>query len=289
MRYRWPRYINFIIFTLLGCGDLEIEPDGNSGKDFERAGAQQLFLDKLSDDYIDATAGDSTDWKYFKVHEKGYLELTIYWDNKNVGSTIDVRDRFGVLIDSRRHSPELEKDKMDLKVDPGTHFVRLNTTQGASVYTIEAVFKPFDHTPDVDTRPIDISKNHLLGDDPILDDPRPVAVGKPSRGRGRGKPPRNKPGRGVTKPPAATGGVQAKILRLSKRSGKKKGSVLTLSIGTNDGVNQGQYGTILEEGGRPLAKGKIKIYKATPTRAYATSVLPPGEIAHRRKVKVYRK
>ncbi|MCB1185044.1 hypothetical protein KDM41_16590, partial [bacterium] len=144
-----------------GCGDLEIRPDSASGKDADRSGAEQLFVDKLMDDFLSAPDGDNTDWKFFKVTDRGFLKLTVFWDeHKSVDAVVDVRDRFGALLDSRRHSPELEKDEVELRVEPGTHFVRLYTEKGASVYTIEAKFQAFDYQPpeQEDVRPVDVGQ-----------------------------------------------------------------------------------------------------------------------------------
>jgi len=264
-----------------GCGDVEVEPDGNSGEDFERGGAQQLFLDKLTDDYIDPEGGDATDWKYFKVQTKGILELTVYWDNKDVEAVIDVRDRFGVLLDSRRHSAELEKDKLDLKVEPGTHFVRLYSAHGASVYTIEGLFQRFDHSPTDDYRPEAITGPGDLFDEPIPEaDPRPVAAaGRRGSGRGRPAPPRGER-------PAALRGLGATITRLIPGAGRK-GSLITLNVGSSHGVRRGQSGSIMELEGGPMADGGFRITNVSEKTAQAITNLKPNDIANRRRVQVY--
>ncbi len=271
-------------------GNVEVKPDDNSGDDYDRSGAQELFLDKLVDDYIDAKAGDSTDWKFFKVKSRGILELTVYWDDyRDIESIIDVRDRFGALIDSRRHSDELEKDKLDLRVEPGTHFIRLFSQKGASVYTIEATFQPFDHkAEDVVPEAVD------LGDDGGLVDPipEPVARPEPRTGRGGGgvKPGRTRPvvtpsaspDDGADEPEGRT--VSGTIIRMIP--GKGGGTVLTLNIGTADGVTQGVTGHILDDTGRKLKGAAVKIISAADKTAQAQTSLSAESIAHRRRVKL---
>ncbi len=257
---------------LSGCGGGEVKPDSASGEDFERAGAQELFLDKLTDDYIDAEAGDNTDWKFFKIRQRGILELTIYWDQKRVGSIIDVRDRFGVLIDSRRHSAELEKDKMDLKVEPGTHFVRLFTDRGKSVYTIEAKFQPFDYKATDDAIP------EAMEDDPLaeLGDPRPVERRRSARPTGRRAPPTR---RGAPAPSGPT--VDARITRVV--NGPGGGAILYLNAGEADGLKVGQTGFVT---GLGPTEGAFRIVKVGRKFATAQTRAKPSTIAHRRQVKV---
>jgi hypothetical protein len=256
-----------------GCGD--VKPDSASGEDFERAGAQELFLDKLTDDYLDAEEGDNTDWKFFKIRSRGILELTIYWDNKNVKSVIDVRDRFGVLIDSRRHSPELEKDRLDLKVEPGTHFVRLASEAGASVYTIEARFQSFDFKASDEATPEAIEDDPLADLTPPPSDVRPEVAPRPT---GRRRPSGGGGGR-VREPAPATGGLEARITRvLPLPSGQ--GSVIYLNKGTEDGIQQGWRGEILGLN----AKQALEVREASPKFSKATTRATPGEIAHRRSV-----
>lgn len=270
---RWTLFLFACLWvsaSVLGCGD--VKPDSASGEDFERAGAQELFLDKLTDDYLDAEEGDNTDWKFFKIRSRGILELTIYWDNKNVKSVIDVRDRFGVLIDSRRHSAELEKDKLDLKVEPGTHFVRLNTSEKSSVYTIEAKFQPFDFKASDEATPEAIEDDPLaeLGGDP---EPRPNVAAPTGRRRTRSTNPRPRD------PAPATGGLEARITRVLPLP-NGQGSVLYLNKGTEDGIQQGWRGDIQGLN----AKQALEIREASPKYSKATTRATPGEIAHRRSV-----
>ena len=269
MRFVWMVALAALV---IGCGDSEVKPDSASGDDFERAGAAELFLDKLTDDYIDAKKGDNTDWKFFKIRQRGILELTVYWDNKNVGSIIDVRDRFGVLIDSRRHSSELEKDKLDLKIEPGTHFIRMYTARGASVYTMEAVFQPFDYKATDDVIP------EAMEDDPLaeLRDPRPRA--RRPRRPGTRRPRARRPAAETFKGEA----VEARITRVLP--GSSGGSLLYLDKGASAGLEAGQRGYIL----KMKKAGAFKVESVRQNYSTARTKAKPETIAHRRRVRVFK-
>lgn len=282
-----------------GCGDLEIRPDSSSGKDADRSGAEQLFLDKLMDDYLSGDLGDNTDWKYFKVTDRGFLKLTVFWDeHKSVDSVIDIRDRFGALIGSRKHSPELEKDEIELRVEPGTHFVRLYTEKGSSVYTIEGLFQPFDYQPaaDEDVRPVDANQVLLGGEEsfiPGAEDGRPVAVDageRPRRPTGARRPPGTRPPPGeVGKPAKAEADpvpgnlLSATINRIIDGRGKK-GSYIWINKGSEDGIQVGAEGFVVDDDGSSYAR--IKVEKVNDRGAQAFCSASPTEIAHRRRVKV---
>ncbi len=263
----------FAVVVAAGCnvGD---KPDSESGKDWEQAGAQELFLDKLVDDYLDFEEGDSTDWKFFKVRTRGLLELTIYWDNKDVGSTVNVRDRFGVLKQSRNHSSELEKDQIDMRVEAGTYFVEFKSGKGASVYTVEARFQAFDYKPSDDVAPEAVPVGGDLLGDPLMD-PEPIAQPTGRRRRPRGRRPARAPAAGKT--------VGATITRVVPRKG---GSVIYLNRGREHGLAQGQTGYIVMIGGKRLPKGLVKLRKVRARSSEAVTKARPGNIADNRTVRI---
>ncbi len=264
-----------------GCGDVEIKPDSRSGPDFERGGALQLFPDKLTDDYVDAEAGDNTDFKFVKVADKGFLTLTVYWDNKRVQSTVNVRDRFGVLLASRAHSPELEKDVIELRVEPGTHFIELRADKGASVYTIEAIFQRFDHNPEDDVRPEAVG----LGED-LLAAPIPEAVPIEPRPRARGgRPSGTRPAPQPRRPRAtAPAGIPATIVRLLPARGG--GATIHLNRGESHGIAKGMGGYVLDDNGKKLQGSDFSITQASGKRAQAVTRLSVGQIGTKRRVVV---
>jgi hypothetical protein len=140
----------FLASALLwACGDVEVRPDSKSGEDFERAGAQQLFFDKLD---RRLRRRDERRQHGLEVHEgpgQGLSESSrSYWDNKEIDSTVEVRDRFGAIVQSWAHSKEVEKDEQEMKVEPGTHFIRLHVDKKASVYTMDGHVRRVRHGRD---------------------------------------------------------------------------------------------------------------------------------------------
>jgi len=261
-----------IVGALLATAcNVEDKPDSASGEDWEQAGALELYLDKLTDDYLDFEEGDSTDWKYFKIKNRGLLELTVYWDNKHVSSTINVRDRFRVLQQSRAHSSELEKDRIDMRVEPGTYFVEFSTTKGASVYTVEAAFQAFDYAPSDDVAPEAIPLGGDLLGEP-LPDPEPIAE-RPRRRARRGTKRRAPKAR-------SRKSVGATITRIVK---KKRGSVIYLNRGKDDGLYVEQKGQIMA-GGKHLRDGQVIIRRVRARSAEAVTNASPGRIADNRRV-----
>ena len=276
---------------LVGCGGAEKQPD----PDGERGGAKELFFDKLTDDFISKDKNDLADWKFFKIKNRGILRITVYWDNKGIRSDIKVRDRFGALLDSRRHSSELEKDVLEVRVEPGTHFIELRTDRGGSVYTMEAVFERFDFKPDDDFRPEAVAAGgDLLGLD-IPDDGKTAPVRTRTRTRTRSR----SRSRGDDKPKPRTrsrsrddgfsgASLKANIIRLVKtRSGK--GTILTINKGESAGVRIGSRGVILDDDGNRIKKWTFRITKASAKTSSGEVSAKKGTIGQRRRVRVYLK
>jgi len=263
---------------LWACGDVQIRPDSRSGEDFERAGASQLFFDKLTDDYVDGPNGDNTDWKFFKVPAKGFVKVTIYWDSKDVDATAEIRDRFGAIIQNWTHSKELEKDEQEMKVEPGTHFIRLNVNKKASVYTMDVTFQAFD------TDASDEAIPEAVGGDDLLGEPIPEAMpDKLTRGRPRPLP----TGRAGPRPAEAPAGgnVEATIFRILAGQ-NNKGSIVTINRGEGDGIRIGHQGQISCPAGGALPGGTINVTKVNAKSATAVTAATPQQIGNCRDVKV---
>jgi len=263
---------------LWACGDVEIKPDSRSGEDFERAGASQLFFDKLTDDYVDGPNGDNTDWKFFKVPAKGFLKVTVYWDTKDVDATAEIRDRFGAIIQNWTHSKEVEKDEQEMKVEPGTHFIRLHVDKKASVYTMDVTFQAFD---------IDASDEAIpeaVGGDDLLGEPIPEAMpAEPAPGRPRPRP----AGKPAPRPAAAPAGgsVEGTIFRILAGP-NNKGSIVTLNVGEEKGIRIGNQGQIWCPAGGALPGGTINVTKVNAKSATAVTAVSPQQIGNCRDVKV---
>lgn len=268
-----------VLALAAGCGDVEIKPDSRSGEDFERAGATQLFFDKLTDDYVDGAQGDNTDWKFMKVPAKGFMKVTVFWDNKDVDGQVEVRDRFGVIVQQWTHSKELEKDEQEMKVEPGTHFLRLHVDKKASVYTIESHFDAFD------TDATDEAIPEAVGGDDLLGEPIPDAMPMDSGPRGKPRPvgPRPAP---RPAPVAAGATVEGTIFRMIPGP-NGKGTILTLNVGEEKGLKNGNSGTIWCSSGGALPGGSLQIQKVNPRSSTAYTAVDMARIgATCRDVKV---
>ncbi|MFN3202994.1 MAG: hypothetical protein ACE366_31665 [Bradymonadia bacterium] len=290
MSGKWPTLKYFCLITaclclpLSGCGEVEVKPDSASGEDKERPGAKRLRMETLTDDYLSAKEGDNTDWKYVKVEQQGILQLTVYWDNRDVDAIIDVRDRFGALLDSRKHSSELEKDKIELRVKPGTHFVRLFTEGGKSVYTINAEFTSFVHD-DRSLEQVPVAVEDYVDVPPVEVgglDPAPQPRGR-RRGRGRRRRGGSVPQGGP--PPSGVNGTILKMVNSPKASQKWK-SFITLNIGANDGVKQGQRAVLLDRSGGMVQGVSIRIVKVTAKASVAQCSATVERLAGSKKVRV---
>lgn len=268
-----------LTLLLAACGDVEVKPEETSGEDFEKAGAQLLPFDKLTDDYISFEEGDVADWKFVKIKTPGILTVTVYWDNKEIKSLIDVFDRFATPVDSRKHTKKLEKDKLEIRVKPGTHFIQLHTEEGSSVYTIEAKFEPFDWELRTDLPPV--ADEEIPLDEPLPGDlpsgsPR-VAVGRTRVHKGGGG------GRPAAEP---SGAISGTIMRMVPGA-RKKSTVLTIRLSARDhGVKRGDRGEILDRDGR-MKGGDFEIINIRGTSATARTNLSPNDIAHRRRVRIF--
>jgi hypothetical protein len=268
----------------VACGEVEIKPDSKSGEDFERAGAKQLFLDKLADDYISPEKGDATDWKFLKIPSKGILKLVVFWDTKSVQAITEVRDRFGVMIQNFTHSSELEKDELEFPVEPGTHFIRLFSSKGGSVYTTEAVFQPFDMDATDEIIPEKMGGDDLLGEP--IPDAAPMSDAQPRRGGGGGA--RRPPGPGPRPDPVPSGAALDGTLFRVLPSPNGKGTQLTINLGSEKGVNIGDKGKIVCATGGDLPNGGFQVTKVSAKSSQAFASLQHTQIGSNcRDVKVF--
>jgi len=276
---RWPGLVSpALLFAAAACGDVEVKPDSKSGEDFERAGAQQIFFDKLADDFLDGANGDNTDWKYIKIPAKGFLKVTVFWDNKDVDAKVDVRDRFGAILQNWTHSKELEKDEQEMKVEPGTHFIQLHVDKKASVYTIEGHFDAFD------TDATDEAIPEAMGGDDLLGEPIPDAAPVDSGGPRRPPRPGVRPAPRPDAPPPG-GKVEGTIFRMIAGP-NNKGTILTLNIGEEKGIRIGSQGQIWCPAGGALPGGALNVIKVNAKSATAMTAVTPQVIGNCRDVKV---
>jgi hypothetical protein len=164
---------------VLGCGPKagsknakdNYDPDGRSGADAKRSGAQTLEPNKPHTDEISYANGDRTDW--YRVELRGrpnppVLTTKINWDNDASDVRIDVYDEFGQEIAaSPVRDKGVKQKKLLTQIDkPGTYFIRVTapTKTDGTVYTMEAEWQepmavvqppppPPDDTPPPEEKP----------------------------------------------------------------------------------------------------------------------------------------
>ena len=119
-------------------------------KDNSYKRALGLFFDvQKIDDSIDASAGDSEDWRYIIVTQPGVITLKIGLDSPDkVTGEFNIQDAQGRSL---RKVPIESKDKYyeisDISVAEGIYYFQFMITQGATTYTIGAEFKAQEAQP----------------------------------------------------------------------------------------------------------------------------------------------
>ncbi len=120
-----------------GCG---VAFDEKSGDDAKRGGAVQIPLNAPTDDRVDASGGDHTDWKAFVLEEAAEATLRVWWDSPGLEATISVRNPEARSEVSETHRPGSRRDVIGpVQLPAGTYFVQVQATEGASVYTLEVL------------------------------------------------------------------------------------------------------------------------------------------------------
>lgn len=134
------------------CGGLG--PDERTGGDGGRGDSQPATLDTLVYDRVSIDQGDATDWKKFEIEEKTKATIKVWWDDpKAVAATIELRDQGGDKIADLKHDRRESAEQLGpVKLKEGVYFLRVASSEGASVYSLEIVTGSGDSgapTPDL--------------------------------------------------------------------------------------------------------------------------------------------
>lgn len=130
--------------SLLGCGpslDIERDPNGASGPDGQRLGAIQVPTNRTVIDHVDLSAGDMTDWKYFDLPTRSFVELVIAFDTVEAAGTVIIRDAMGMQLARVDCSGE-PKLQTAFRADGGLYYVEVFVEEGGSSYTLEINTEP---------------------------------------------------------------------------------------------------------------------------------------------------
>jgi hypothetical protein len=122
------------------CLGVACAPERTSGPDADRHTASYLDLGRWASDSLDASAGDTTDWKVLVIEDTGFLTLEMVLDVPSADITVEVFDRFGKPMARGNHrsgdGPQL---KLTTDVGIGKIFIRVTAGSGSKTgYTIKA-------------------------------------------------------------------------------------------------------------------------------------------------------
>jgi hypothetical protein len=130
-------FILLIATALVTGGCTEIDPDERSGRDQNRAGAQEIALDVVVTDALNPVGGDSTDWKVFEISETGTYTIELFWDARNIESRVNLHDQFGSRMESITHNVNRQRDEMVVQLpDVGIYYLSFQASQHYSTYSV---------------------------------------------------------------------------------------------------------------------------------------------------------
>ncbi len=119
---------------LAGCGG------GTKDVDAKRAGAKPIAAIGVDTDKVDFEGGDITDYKLLSVPTRGILSVRVHWDNPRIQGRVTLKDKFGVILETKERNSGTNTDAFDRPVLPGVYFIELTADEGSSVYSVETNF-----------------------------------------------------------------------------------------------------------------------------------------------------
>jgi len=126
---------------------VNVHPNRNSGGDGERYQARPQALNKVFMDSVDYDDGDSTDWRFVVIGQRGLLTVTCHFDNVQAKTSLSVRDAVGNVLATQYHNGQPRQEAV-VKVKPGTdgtakYFLEVNALEEGAIsqYTCEAAFE----------------------------------------------------------------------------------------------------------------------------------------------------
>lgn len=114
--------------------------DERSSEDAKRGGAVTVPLNAPTDDRLSSEQGDNTDWKVFSLGESAEVTVRVWWDDPRVEGSVVVRSPEARTEVSEAHRMGARRDVIGpLRLAAGDHYIQLQLTAGASVYTLEVL------------------------------------------------------------------------------------------------------------------------------------------------------
>ena len=126
--------VSGLVFAL-SCGFPE--PDENSGRDVQRAGAQTIPLDTAVTDAVNHAGGDSTDWKVFEITDTGEYTIELFWDNPYVESEFNLHDQYGTRLETVGHRNASGESQLVISLsEVGLYYIRIFSEKNRTTYSV---------------------------------------------------------------------------------------------------------------------------------------------------------
>ena len=130
-------------------------PEDHSGRDTQRAGAQQIPLETAVTDALNFEGGDATDWKVFEIPSPDTYTLEFYWDAPFVHSSVALHDQYGTLLQALTHTPGQHHDVLTVDLrEAGLHYIRIHSDMYRTTYSIRVYEGQLRAPEDWQTTPI---------------------------------------------------------------------------------------------------------------------------------------
>ncbi len=125
------------LVVFAGCGP---GYNSTSGEDVQRGGALPLATDVPGDDRVSADQGDHTDWKAFELAADSNVRLRLWWDDPSIEAHLYLyNDRAGGLGDVAHEAGARYDELGPIGLQAGLYYLKIEATDGASVYTLEVL------------------------------------------------------------------------------------------------------------------------------------------------------
>lgn len=132
----WCLAISVLALSIGACSGGAASSDDT---DALRGSALEMPIGQVINDDLAPDKGDVIDWKSISVPAPGFLTVSVFWDHsKDIDkAVITVHDKFGTQLAERKHDPNVPNDEVNVRVDQGYYFVKLEAQSGYSIYSIQ--------------------------------------------------------------------------------------------------------------------------------------------------------
>ena len=135
---RRPKRFSMLLALMAGlaCDGIP-EPNENSGRDQQRAGAQTVPLDVVVTDAVNHAGGDSTDWKVFEIENTGQYTIELFWDNPYIECEVNLHDQYGTLLETVGHRSGGSENILVVDLsEVGLYYLRVHAEKERTTYSV---------------------------------------------------------------------------------------------------------------------------------------------------------